>query len=100
MGVTKVNITTLPKNPLESNLPGIRLNDGRSNPNVSTLLGLELQLPVEFLTSSNVAPQDLSYYLLPIPQEASGSNYQSWVAARKAQGFIFWKNIKIFIYYR
>lgn len=84
MGVTKVNIATLPKNPLELNLPGIRLNEGRSNPNVSRLLGLELQLPVEFLASSNVAPQDFSYYLLPIPENTSGSSYKNWVAARKA----------------
>jgi hypothetical protein len=60
MGVTRVDVNSLPKQPLEYNLPGGTSRWGGT------------------------------YYALPIPSTTSSSEYPAWVAARKTKGFIFW----------
>jgi len=67
MGVTRVNLTALPKNPLELNLPGMRLDQGRAS----------------FVEPMNVVPLDFAYYNLQIPQNTADSSYPAWIAARK-----------------
>jgi len=60
MGVTRVDVASLPKHALEYNLPGgsARLPDGFIN--------------------------------LPIPSTTESGSYAAWVAARKTKSFIFW----------
>jgi hypothetical protein len=60
MGVTKVNVASLPKNALEYNLPG-----GSA------------RLPDSFIN-------------LPIPSTTESGSYAAWIAARKTKSFIFW----------
>ena len=60
MGVTRVDVASLPKHALEYNLPGgsARFPDGFIN--------------------------------LPIPATTESGAYAAWVAARKTKSFIFW----------
>lgn len=60
MGVTRVDVNSLPKRPLEYNLPG----------GADRWVG--------------------RYYNLPTPVTTSDSGYPAWVAAREAKGFILW----------
>ncbi len=60
MGVTRVNINSLPKNPLQYNLPG---GDKKWEGN---------------------------YYQLPVPITTNDPEYPGWVAARTTKSFILW----------
>lgn len=81
MGVTKVDIRTLPKNPLEFNLPGMRLDQGKAS-YIDSVSSLNQNFAWGQLAAN--VPLEFTYYNLQIPQNTTDSSYSAWVAARKA----------------
>lgn len=60
MGVTRVDVASLPKHALEYNLPGGTSRWGGT------------------------------YYALPVPSTTDSVEYPAWVTARKTKSFILW----------